>query len=48
MIFCGMVMKRVGVLGVSVRKTKALTMKIETVTNWQREIESDVLFVLNV
>ena len=29
---CGMEVKRVGVLGVSVRKMKALTVKMETVT----------------
>ena len=29
---CGMVMKRMGMFGVSVRKMKALTMKMETVT----------------
>ena len=29
---CGMAVKRVGMLGVSVRKMKALTVKMETVT----------------
>ena len=29
---CGMVVKRMGMLGVSVRKMKALTVKMETVT----------------
>ena len=32
MIYCGMAVKRMGVLGVSVRKMKALTVKMETVT----------------
>jgi len=32
MICCGMEVKRMGMLGVSVRKMKALTMKMETVT----------------
>jgi hypothetical protein len=32
MIFCKMVAKMLGILGVSVRKMKALTVKMETVT----------------
>jgi hypothetical protein len=32
MICCGMTVKRMEMLGVSVRKMKALTVKIETVT----------------
>jgi hypothetical protein len=32
MICCGMTVKRMGMLGVSVRKMKALTVKMETVT----------------
>jgi hypothetical protein len=32
MICCGMAGKRVGMLGVSVRNIKALTVKMETVT----------------
>jgi len=32
MICCGMALKRMGLLGVSVRKMKALTVKIEIVT----------------
>jgi len=32
MICCGMTVKRMGMLGVSMRKMKALTVKIETVT----------------
>ena len=32
MICCDMVMKRLGMLGVSVRKMMALTVKMETVT----------------
>jgi len=32
MICCGMELKRMGMLGVSVRKMKALTVKMETVT----------------
>jgi hypothetical protein len=32
MVCCGMAVKRMGMLGVSVRKTKALTVKMETVT----------------
>jgi len=32
MIHCGMTVKRMGMLGVSVRKMKALTMRMETVT----------------
>jgi len=31
MIYCGMAVKRVGMLRVSVRKIKALTVKMETV-----------------
>ena len=32
MISCGMTVKRIGMLGVSARKMKALTVKVETVT----------------
>jgi hypothetical protein len=32
MICCGMALKEMGMLGVSVRKGKALTVKMETVT----------------
>jgi len=32
MIYCGMPVKRIGMLRVSVRKIKALTVKIDTVT----------------
>ena len=32
MICCGKAVKRMGLLGVSVRKMKALTLKMETVT----------------
>jgi hypothetical protein len=32
MICCAMAVMRLGMLGVSVRKTKALTVKVETVT----------------
>jgi hypothetical protein len=32
MICCGMTVKRMGMLGVSVRKMKALTVKLETLT----------------
>jgi hypothetical protein len=32
MICCGMAVKRMGMLGVSVRKMKALTVEVETVT----------------
>ena len=32
MICCGMAVKRLGMLGVSVRQMKALTVKVETVT----------------
>ena len=32
MIWCGMALKRMGMFGVSVRKMKALTTTIETVT----------------
>jgi hypothetical protein len=32
MICCGMAVKRMGMLGVSVRKMKALTARMETVT----------------
>jgi hypothetical protein len=31
-IYCGMTVKRMGMLGMSVRKMKALTVKMETVT----------------
>jgi hypothetical protein len=40
MICCGMAVKRIGMLGVSVRKVKALTVKMET--------ESDMLCALTV
>ena len=32
MICCGMAVRRLGMLGVNVRKMKALTVKLETVT----------------
>jgi hypothetical protein len=32
MICCGMAVKRIGMLGVNMRKMKALTVKMETVT----------------
>jgi len=32
MMCCGMTVKRMGMLGVSVKKMKALTVKMETVT----------------
>jgi hypothetical protein len=32
MVCCGMTVKRLGMLGVSARKMKALTAKVETVT----------------
>ena len=32
MIHCGMTVKRMGMLGLSVRKMQALTVKMETVT----------------
>jgi len=32
MMCCGMTVKRIGMLGVSVKKMKALTVKMETVT----------------
>jgi len=32
LISCGMAVRRMGMLGVSVRKMKALTVKMETVT----------------
>ena len=32
MMCCGMTLKRIGLLGVSVKKVKALTVKMETVT----------------
>jgi hypothetical protein len=31
-VYCGMAMKSIGMLGVSVRKMKALTVKVQTVT----------------
>jgi len=31
-VCCGMIVKRMGMLGMSVRKLKALTVKVETVT----------------
>jgi len=33
-ICCGMAVKRMGMLGVSVRKMKALTVKLESGTDW--------------
>jgi hypothetical protein len=33
MVYCGMEVKRMGMLGVCVRKMKALTVKMETDTN---------------
>jgi hypothetical protein len=38
MICCGMAVKRMGILGVSVRKVKALAVKMETVTLVKRDI----------
>jgi uncharacterized membrane protein (Fun14 family) len=32
MIYCGMALKRIGVLGVNVRKMKALTVQMEKMT----------------
>jgi hypothetical protein len=46
MICCGMEVKRMGKLGVSVREMKVLTVKKETVTLIAKE--SDTLFVLNI
>ena len=48
MICCGMAVKRLGILAVSVRKMKELTVKMETLTLLWRLIESDMLCVLSV
>ena len=48
MICCGMAGKRMGMLGVSVRKMKALTVEVETVRvfgNWK--VQCDMLCVLS-
>jgi hypothetical protein len=37
MICCGMAVKRVAMLGVSVRKMKTLTVRMETVTLFARD-----------
>jgi hypothetical protein len=37
MICCGMAVKRMGMLGVSMRKMKALTVKKDRDTNWLRQ-----------
>jgi hypothetical protein len=33
-IYCGMVVKRMGMVGVNVRKMKALTVKVDSATDW--------------
>jgi hypothetical protein len=49
MIGCGMAMKRMGMLGASVRKKKALTVKMETVTlTGKGRWDSDNICVLSV
>jgi len=48
MVHCGMAAKRMGVLGVSVWKMKALTVDGDSDTDWKRWIESDMLCVLCV
>jgi len=40
--------KKVRMLGVSFRKMKVPTVKMETDTDWQRWIESDMLCVISV
>ena len=46
---CGMAVKRMGMLGVSVRKMKTLTVKMERVTlTGNKCIESDLLCVSSV
>ena len=42
MIYCGMTMKRMGMLGVSVMTLKALTVKMETVTLIGRGTDDDL------
>jgi hypothetical protein len=48
MIYCGMAVKRIGMLTVSVRKMKLLTLNGDSDTDWYRQIEWDMLCVLNV
>jgi hypothetical protein len=45
MIFCGMAVNRMGMLGQSVRKMKALTVKMETVTQSGKGRWNQTLFV---
>jgi hypothetical protein len=46
MICCGMAMKRMGMLGVSVRKTKADCADADSDTHWLRQAENDKMHVL--
>jgi len=48
MICCEMTVKRMAMLGASVRKMKALTVKMETVALIGKGIESDMHCVLSV
>jgi hypothetical protein len=45
MICCGMAVKRMGMLGVGVRKMKALTVKVETMTPIGKEDRWGTCFV---
>jgi hypothetical protein len=47
MMCCGMALKRMGIVGVSVMKMKTMTDKTETAT-LKSEIECDLLCVLSV
>jgi hypothetical protein len=47
-ICCGMGVKKMGMLGASVWKMKALTVKVETVTLMGKVDRYDMLSVLNV
>jgi hypothetical protein len=42
---CGMTVKRIGMLGVGVRKTKAGTLKTETVTLFDKDRWNMICFV---
>jgi hypothetical protein len=48
MICCGVAVKKIGMLGVSVSKVKTLTDDADSDTDRYREIQSDMLCVLSV
>ena len=47
-VCCGIVMKMMGMLGVSMKKIKELTVKTDCEIDWLRQIESDMLCVSSI